>query len=97
MIQTEIGGDGLEPAAHGRAALQLAETLICAQEHFLGHVFGFRLIGEQTHGRAKYHVLVIPHERLELLRICHGRAAALGGSSTSGTLLNAKLLHNGLK
>ena len=92
MIQTEIGGDGLEPAAHGRAALQLAEPFIRAQKHFLGHVFGFRLIGEQTHGRAKYHVLVIPHERLELLRICHGRAAALGGSSYIRNAVERKTL-----
>ena len=81
MVQTQIPGDGLEPAARGRIVLELVEALECFQENFLRHVLRFGLVGEQTHGRAKYHVLVVPHEHLELLGICHRLTAALQGLS----------------
>ena len=79
MIQAEIGGDGFKPAARRRTAAQVAEAFVGAQEHFLGDVFGFGLIGEQAHSRAKHHVLVVPHKRLEMLRIGHGRDVTLRG------------------
>ena len=32
---------------------------------------GLGLVGHETHSRAKYHILVVLHEHLELLCICH--------------------------
>ena len=46
---------------------RLAEVFVGSQKGFLGDIFGFGWIGEQTHGSAIYHVLVLVHERLELL------------------------------
>ena len=36
------------------------------------NILGFGLVGEQTHRRAKHHVLVVSHKRLKLLSVDHG-------------------------
>jgi hypothetical protein len=71
MIQTEIARHRFQPAGHRRTAVQFAKPFIRAQKNFLGDVFGFGLVGGQTHGGTEYHVLVAMQERLELLRIGH--------------------------
>ena len=81
MIQTQVGGYRLEPSASGWAVLQLLETLVSFQKRLLGDVFGFGLINDQAHSGAEYHVLVILHERLELLRVCHRVAVTARGLS----------------
>ena len=81
MIQTHISCNGFQPAARGGTLPQLAEALIRFQENLLRDVFRFRLVGDQTHSRAKYHVLVVLHEHLELLCVCHRLAATLRGLS----------------
>jgi hypothetical protein len=50
------------------------------------------MAGEQTHGRAKYHVLVVPHEHLELLRIGHGMGITLRGGFYAQNALEHKTL-----
>jgi hypothetical protein len=79
VIQTQIGGHGLEPAAGGRAVLQFREPLERAEEDFLGDVFRLGLIGGQAHGGAEYHVLVILQERLEVSRVRHGQGLLIRG------------------
>src|ERR1043165_4989931 len=91
MIQAHIRCDRSQPPARCRAVAQVRETLVGFQENFLSDVFRFGPVGGQAQGSAKYHVLVVPHEYLELLRICHrlawglsyGRKAAGGQTVAS--------------
>jgi hypothetical protein len=59
---------------------QFSEMRVRFQEDLLRHILGVRGVGEQTHGGAKYHVLVSSHERFELLRVCHDPAATVRAS-----------------
>src|SRR5262249_49105077 len=56
---------------------QIFEMLVRFQKNFLADVFGFGGVRQQAHSGAEYHVLVILHERFELLRICHGQAVTV--------------------
>src|SRR5438105_3961847 len=78
MVEAHIPRHRFEPTARRRAIAQFGKPLIGLEEHFLGNIFGLALVGEQTHGGAKYHVLVVAHERLELFCVCHRWAATAG-------------------
>jgi hypothetical protein len=79
MVKAKIPRDGFKPAARRRAVAQLIEPFVGPQENLLRDILGVLMAGEQTHGGAKYHVLVVPHEDLELLRIGHGTGVTIRG------------------
>jgi hypothetical protein len=92
MIQAEIGRDGLEPSSGGRAFTQFGKSLVGSEENLLGHILRVGWVGEQTHSGAKHHVLVVLHERLELLRICHQVTATAQGLSYDRYAVECKIL-----
>jgi hypothetical protein len=51
------------------------------QENLLSNVFRVGRIGRQTQRGAEHHVLVVPHEHLELLRACHGPIETIADAS----------------
>ena len=69
VIEGHVGGNRLKPAADGGAGAQLIEPFKSLKEHLLGDVLGLGLVGDKAHSGAKYHVLVIFHERFKCLRI----------------------------
>src|SRR5271168_724685 len=71
VIEAEIHGNRAKPSACARILAQLRKTLEGLKEHFLDDVLGLGLTGEETHGRAKDHILVVAHEQFELLRVAH--------------------------
>ena len=74
MIEAQVSGHRPEPTARPGIVAEFIEMFVGFQKHFLADVFGVSLIGEQTHGGAKYHILVVVQEHLELTRIGHGQA-----------------------
>src|SRR5262249_3694875 len=80
MIEAEIGCDRLEPAAGRRAVAQLIEAFEGLEKNLLGNILRLGLIGQQAHGSAEHHVLVVSHECFELLRLCHGQAVTLSSA-----------------
>src|SRR5258708_3713162 len=78
VIEAGVPRDGLQPAGGRRARADRGEALECFQEHRLRHVFGFRWVAEQPDGRGEHHVLIPPHEGLELVGVGHGWDASTG-------------------
>src|SRR5436190_17040279 len=77
MVQAHIGGNCLEPATGSWALSQVGEAVVGLEEYLLRDVFGLGVVGDQSHSRAEYHVLVVLHERLKLFWICHRPALTI--------------------
>jgi hypothetical protein len=71
MIQAQVARYGLQPSAGAPARANIIKMIVSLQEHLLRDVFRVRRIGDQTNGRAIYHVLVVLHEYLELVCVDH--------------------------
>ena len=71
MVQREVGGDGLEPAAHRGAGRQAVEITVGPQENLLRDVLRLRVVGRDPHRRRENHVLVAAHEDSEIRRTGH--------------------------
>jgi hypothetical protein len=70
----------------------LIEPFIGPQENLLRDILGVLMAGKQAHGGAKNHVLVVPHEHLELLRIGHGMGITRQGGFYAQNALEYKTL-----
>jgi len=68
MIEREVGRDGLQPAAGGRAGRQHVEVLVGFQEDLLGNILRLRVVAGEARGRGEDHILVVAHERGEVDR-----------------------------
>ena len=92
-----------QPGARGLSR-RSCETFEGAQEDLLGDVLGFGGVGHQAHGGAKNHILVVSHERFELLGVCHGRRSTVenahyaqpaGEGKTDSTFIDKRIIHSG--
>src|SRR5256885_14865544 len=81
VVQAHVSSHSFEPAGNRWAVAQIGKALVGFQKYLLRNILGLRLIGDQTHGRAEDHVLVLPHKRLELFCICHQSVATVGATS----------------
>lgn len=89
MVQREVAGHGLEPAAGGGARRQFVKALVRLQEHFLGDVLSLSSPTDQAKGGGEHQVLVVPHERLELEGITHPPACVRFGLPVNSTSILA--------
>src|SRR5882757_11164163 len=68
IIERQVGGDGLEPAARRHTGAQIREMFVGADEHLLGNVLRLRVVARQAGGSRKNHVLIGTHECRKLSR-----------------------------
>ena len=77
MVEGEVGRNGLQPAAGGRAGRQHLEMLVGLQEHLLRDVLRLRVVAGDPRGGGEDHVLVVAHERGEVDRADQARGWCL--------------------
>src|SRR5436190_7472730 len=71
VIQAEVGGNGLEPAAGGGVAVEGGEMFVGLEEHRLHDVLRIGIAGQKPDGHRIDHVLVVPHELFKVYRFVH--------------------------
>ena len=83
MVQAHVARRRSQPAGGGGARDDFVVVLERPQEHGLGRVLGVGGAAEQAHRRGEHHVLVPPHERLELVWGVHWRGKPGSGGKVS--------------
>jgi len=67
MIERKVGRDRLQPTTGCGASAQLIKVLVGLKKNLLRNIFGLRSVTGNAGRRAEDHILVIAHERGEVV------------------------------